>query len=376
MPVARISKCLTLVMVMTMAITGLALATSDNAEQVVATQTISSTDTATNDVVMQLSLADTIALAEANSSTIALQELSVKEAELNLKTAQVNLNITYTAKQLEDAQATLAIAQAQVQLAHQAQALAACQHYISVLKAQHTLRLANANVEQADRQLNIVRERLSAGIATQTDLYLAESNLRRAQLTQRQATAALESENIQFNQLIGRHLFAPFELVDQPRQEIPTWDMDKDIAQAQATRLDITQLRTNLQLAERNLSLADERYTSQAQIERLKMAVERASIALEQVQIKVMLEVRDAIILLETARINAELANDALEQQLMQLQAATLRHDSGLITTSELLDAQAEANATEVKAVQATYDVELAIARYLNAIGSGYSIQK
>jgi outer membrane protein TolC len=376
LPVARISKCLTLVMVMTMAITGLALATSDNAEQVVATQTISSTDTATNDVVLQLSLADTIALAEANSSTIALQELSVKEAELNLKTAQVNLNITYTAKQLEDAQATLAIAQAQVQLAHQAQALAACQHYISVLKAQHTLRLANANVEQADRQLNIVRERLSAGIATQTDLYLAESNLRRAQLTQRQATAALESENIQFNQLIGRHLFAPFELVDQPRQEIPTWDMDKDIAQAQATRLDITQLRTNLQLAERNLSLADERYTSQAQIERLKMAVERASIALEQVQIKVMLEVRDAIILLETARINAELANDALEQQLMQLQAATLRHDSGLITTSELLDAQAEANATEVKAVQATYDVELAIARYLNAIGSGYSIQK
>lgn len=376
MPVARISKCLTLVMVMTMAITGLALATSDNAEQVVATQTISSTDTATNDVVLQLSLADTIALAEANSSTIALQELSVKEAELNLKTAQVNLNITYTAKQLEDAQATLAIAQAQVQLAHQAQALAACQHYISVLKAQHTLRLANANEEQADRQLNIVRERLSAGIATQTDLYLAESNLRRAQLTQRQATAALESENIQFNQLIGRHLFAPFELVDQPRQEIPTWDMDKDIAQAQATRLDITQLRTNLQLAERNLSLADERYTSQAQIERLKMAVERASIALEQVQIKVMLEVRDAIILLETARINAELANDALEQQLMQLQAATLRHDSGLITTSELLDAQAEANATEVKAVQATYDVELAIARYLNAIGSGYSIQK
>lgn len=376
MPVARISKCLTLVMVMTMAITGLALATSDNAEQVVATQTISSTDTATNDVVLQLSLADTIALAEANSSTIALQELSVKEAELNLKTAQVNLNITYTTKQLEDAQAALAIAQAQVQLAHQAQALAACQHYISVLKAQHTLRLANANVEQADRQLNIVRERLSAGIATQTDLYLAESNLRRAQLTQRQATAALESENIQFNQLIGRHLFAPFELVDQPRQEIPTWDMDKDIAQAQATRLDITQLRTNLQLAERNLSLADERYTSQAQIERLKMAVERASIALEQVQIKVMLEVRDAIILLETARINAELANDALEQQLMQLQAATLRHDSGLITTSELLDAQAEANATEVKAVQATYDVELAIARYLNAIGSGYSIQK
>jgi len=376
LPVARISKCLTLVMVMTMAITGLALATSDNAEQVVATQTISPTDTATNDVVLQLSLADTIALAEANSSTIALQELSVKEAELNLKTAQVNLNITYTAKQLEDAQATLAIAQAQVQLAHQAQALAACQHYISVLKAQHTLRLANANVEQADRQLNIVRERLSAGIATQTDLYLAESNLRRAQLTQRQATAALESENIQFNQLIGRHLFAPFELVDQPRQEIPTWDMDKDIAQAQATRLDITQLRTNLQLAERNLSLADERYTSQAQIERLKMAVERASIALEQVQIKVMLEVRDAIILLETARINAELANDALEQQLMQLQAATLRHDSGLITTSELLDAQAEANATEVKAVQATYDVELAIARYLNAIGSGYSIQK
>lgn len=376
MPVVRISKCLTLIIAMTMAITGLALANGDTAEQVAATQPGTSTDAATNDVFMQLSLADTIALAEANSSTIALQELSVKEAELNLKTAQVNLNITYTTKQLEDAQATLAIAQAQVQLAHQAQALAACQHYISVLKAQHTLRLANANVEQADRQLNIVRERLSAGIATQTDLYLAESNLRRAQLTQRQATAALESENIQFNQLIGRHLFAPFELVDQPRQEIPTWDMDKDIAQAQATRLDITQLRTNLQLAERNLSLADERYTSQAQIERLKMAVERASIALEQVQIKVMLEVRDAIILLETARINAELANDALEQQLMQLQAATLRHDSGLITTSELLDAQAEANATEVKAVQATYDVELAIARYLNAIGSGYSIQK
>ncbi len=118
------------------------------------------------------------------------------------------------------------------------------------------------------------------------------------------------------------------------------------------------------------MSLADPRYTSQAQIERFKMALERARLALQSAEIKVMLEVRNAITQLETARINAELANDALAQQQKQLQVATLRYDSGLITMAEFLDAQVLANAAEVSAVQAAYDAELAAARYLNVTGT------
>jgi len=213
-------------------------------------------------------------------------------------------------------------------------------------------------------------------MATETDVFNAESNMRRAQLTMRQAEAALLSEQIQFNQLTGRDLRAPFTLVDNVKQEVPAWDTDRDIEQALATRLDIKVLRQNLALAERNLSLADPKYTSQAQIERLKMAVERSAIALQQAEIKVMLEVRNAITQLETARINAELAADALTQQQKQLQVATLRHDSGLITTAEFLDAQVEAHTAEVKAVQAAYDVELAVARYLTATGAAYTSTK
>jgi outer membrane protein TolC len=257
-----------------------------------------------------------------------------------------------------------------LQLTRQSQSLAAREQYISVLKAQHTLQLSSSAVEQAERNLNVMRGKSTVGLATDTELYLAESNLRRAQVTERTAQAGLETEQIRFNQLLSRDLKAAFELVDEVKYEIPTWDQERDTNQALAARLDVQVAKRNLELAQRNLKVADPSYTSQAQIERLQMAVDRAQISLDELTTRVVLEVRQTILSLETARINVELANSALDQQKKQLQVAVLRHDSGLTTTSDLLDAQTAANVAEVQAVQAMYDQALAVTRYLNTIGA------
>ncbi len=252
MPAARIGKKTTLVFLALLCLACSVVYAEDSAGTIPAETSAAAPPAAALESApagaTQYSLADTISLALAKSSTVALQELAVKEAELNLKTAQVNLNTTYTAKQLEDAEAALAAAQAQLQLSRDEQALTASERYISVLKAQDTLALADAGVEQAGRQQNLVRERYSAGLATETDVYNADSNLRRAQLTQRQAQAALENERIQFNQLIGTDLRAPFSLINELKQDIPAWDMERDTTQALENRLDIRVLRKNLEL--------------------------------------------------------------------------------------------------------------------------------
>jgi outer membrane protein TolC len=320
--------------------------------------------------VPRLSLEQTLELALQANPNIIITDLAVKEAELRLKEAQVNLRITVTPQQLEEAQAALEAARAEALLTRQAQMQTARERYISVLKAQHTLRLAHAGVEQAERQLALVRERLSAGLATDTDLYLAEDNLRRAQITLRQSQASLESERIRFNLLLSRDLRADFELIDDIQSEIPSWDLEADTDTALANRLDIQVLERSLELAKRNLAAADPSYTPKAQIERLEMAVEKAQIALEQARARVILETRDAILNLEMARIQADLAAEAFEHQQRLLQVAVLRHENGLITAGELMDAQAAANAAEIRAVQALYDQALAVTRYLNAIGA------
>lgn len=318
----------------------------------------------------RLSLEQTLEMALQANPSIIVSDLAVKEAELNLRSAQVNLRITVTPQQLEDAQAALDAARAEAQLTRQAQMQIARERYISVLKAQHTSLLAHAAVEQAERQLALVRERLSAGLATDTDLYLAENNLRHAQITQRQSEAALESERINFNMLLSRDLRADFELIDSVHSEIPTWDLESDTEAALANRLDVQVLKRALELAQRNQAAADPSYTPKAQIERLEMATERAQIALDQASARVVLEMRDAILNLEMAGIRANLAAEAFEHQQKLLQVAALRHDSGLITAAELMDAQAAANVAEVQAVQALYDQALAVTRYLNTIGA------
>lgn len=100
------------------------------------------------------------------------------------------------------------------------------------------------------------------------------------------------------------------------------------------------------------------------------MAVEKAQIALDQASARIILETRDAVLRLEMARIQADLAAEAFEHQQRLLQVAVLRHDSGLITAAELMDAQAASNVAEVQAVQALYDQALAVTRYQNAIGA------
>ncbi|HHT27198.1 MAG TPA: TolC family protein [Firmicutes bacterium] len=319
---------------------------------------------------LKLTVAQAVELALKDNPTVILQTFAVKEAELNVKIAKVNLKTTVTPQQLEDAEAALAAAEAQLQLTRQSQALAAREQYINVLKAQHTLELTGAAVAQANRNLTLVREKAAVGLATDNDLYEAESNLRKAEITQRTAEASLETQRIKFNQLLSRDLRAPFELVDDVQYEIPAWDATADTAKALAGRLDVAVAQRKLELAQRNLNVADPSYTPQAQIERLQMAVERAQIELDALTTTVILQVRDAILGLETAHINVELANAALEQQQKQLQVAMLRHDSGFITTADLADAQAAANVAEVQAVQAMYDQALAVTRYLNAIGA------
>lgn len=320
--------------------------------------------------VLQLTIAQAVEMALANNPNITLQTFSVKEAELALKAAQINLKTTVTPQQLEDSEAALAAAQAQLQLTRQAQAQAAREQYISVLKAQHTQQLAQAAVEQANRNLNVVREKLSAGLSTDTELYVAESNLRRAEVNLRFAEAGLETAQINFNQLLSRDLRAPIQLVDDINYDVPDWNLDRDTQQAIENRLDVQVAKRNLELAQRNLQAADPSFTAAAQIERLKIALERAQINVDQLTTRVVLEVRQAVLDLETARINLELANSALEQQKKQLQVAVLRHDSGLITTSDLLDAQAAANVAEVQAVQAAYEQTLAVTRYQNVTGA------
>jgi outer membrane protein TolC len=319
---------------------------------------------------LKLTVAQAVELALQDNPTIILQSFVVKEAEYNLKVAKVNLKTTVTPQQLEDTEAALAAAEAQLQLTRQAQALAAREQYINVLKAQHTLELTSAAVTQANRNLAVVREKAAVGLATDTDLYEAESSLRKAEITQRTAEAGLETQQIKFNQLLSRDLRAPFELVDDVQYEIPVWDLAADTSKALASRLDVAVAQRKLELAQRNLRVADPSYTPIAQIERLEMAVEKAQIELDTLTTTVTLQVRDAILGLETANINVELANSALEQQRKQLQVAALRYDSGFITTADLADAQAAANVAEVQAVQAMYDQALAVTRYMNAIGA------
>lgn len=319
----------------------------------------------------ELTLEEAIRRGIAMSPDMRRAELRLEAAALEWRRAEVNARATVPPVEMERIKQALERAQLEVQLARVATALYIERLYYDVLQARDTLLLRESATERAMQQLDIARRRHASGQLTELQLREGEQTLAAAELAEREAQHRLHMARMALQRATGLdgEDIVLTEEVDMTPEAV---DVERDIAGALERRLELLFARRAVEEAQRAVELADNDYTPRIEWERARIALAEAELAYREEEERVRREVWASALALVEAEGRHALALQQLDLAADQLELAELRHQNGLNTVLDVLNAQSRFAAAEVEVVAARYHYNMARAAYLQAIGRGF----
>jgi len=318
-----------------------------------------------------LTLVEAVRIAEAQSPLVVSADLALAEARVAYDEAQANLIGNPSVIQQMQAETAWATAQHNRQLASQDLVMQVAQAYFAVLQADMALELAQRALEQSQAQLESTRLRRSQGMVSDIDVLAAESQVISAELELNRARASGSTARMRLNRLLGIDLETPLVLADDLRPgastplELP--DLDEAINSALATRLEIQRARAQLELREKELSVAA--LEPPLVRRRLELAVERARLDLASTETDIILEVRENYQAVVEAQARLAIQEKNLARARESLRITQARHDAGVVTSITLIEAQRTAFQAEMQLIQAEFDSRIALARFYRSAG-------
>src|SRR5690606_37217140 len=130
--------------------------------------------------------------------------------------------------------------------------------YYNVLRLHNVIAVLDDAEQMAQRQLEVAESRRAAGVATDVDVLRARAALLQTRADKAQAEDNLALVLVQFRQMLGLAPDAEIGLDDT----VGTHDLvDMALEEALANRIELAQVRLGVEVARRELELADNDYT-------------------------------------------------------------------------------------------------------------------
>ena len=123
--------------------------------------------------------------------------------------------------------------------------------FYSVYIAQNNLEISRAELNDAEANYNIIKNKVDADLSTKDELYQAELNLATARSTLDNRIVSLENAKDDFKKILGIGLDTNIEIIAQVSAQPVSVDLGKAIANALSSRLELKQReisRTELDL--------------------------------------------------------------------------------------------------------------------------------
>lgn len=292
-------------------------------------------------------------------------------------------------------------------------ALRVKQAYFNILIADKAVEVAEKDVESRKSNEEVARSFYNVGMIPINDLLQAEVELANAQqdLAKVQNTSRLARST--FNIILTRPVNAPVDVEDILGYKPEARDFDNYLKRALEERPEIKLIDIGILQADQQIRLAKSRYypevafvaeytkqgdspdvsgspfhdpsqltamatlswtfwnwgktsNSEKEQESLKRQLMKEKLAMEN---EITLEVKSAVLDLETAEKNIPTTQKAVEQGEENLRVSEERYKAQVTTITEVLDAQTRLTQSRVNYFRALYDHNLAKARLLRAIG-------
>ena len=283
------------------------------------------------------------------------------------------------------------------------------QAFYDVLRAQELVKVAEEALQNAETRRKLAQAAVDAGVSPKLDVMRAEAAVAAAQQAVIAARNALQLTKAAFNNVLGRRVDEPVELLPADEPEPDSADFNRYLQEALSKRPEMIQANLGVSLAEKQVTAAkrdqlpsvvvrgqwdfnlktstfqprESSFTTiaalqfkiwdsgqtQGRIEQARADVDRAKIAVENVREGIALEVRNAYLTLQEAREKVSAAEKGLQAATESLRVARLRYEAGVSTQLELSDAELAYTQAEQNLVNARYDLRTAWARLEKAMG-------
>jgi outer membrane protein TolC len=283
------------------------------------------------------------------------------------------------------------------------------QAFYDVLRAQELVRVAEESLRNAEVRRKLAQAAVDAGVSPKLDVMRAEAAVAAAQQAVITARNALQLAKSAFNNVLGRRVDEPVELLPVDEQVPESADFNQYLQEALAKRPEMIQANLGISLAEKQITAAkrdqlptvvvrgqwdfnlktstfqprESSFTTiaavqfkiwdsgqtQGRVEQARADVDKAKITIENVREGIALEVRNAYLGLQEAREKVAVAEKGLQAATESLRVARLRYEAGVSNQLELSDAELAYTQAEQNLVNARYDLRVAWARLEKAMG-------
>lgn len=352
---------------------------------------------------------DRVAEARFGPQTVRIGNIENRTARITLTQVIDISGLIRTA--VRAANVTLTVSELELARTRNDTILQVVQAYQGVARADEFVRVAEEALRNAQERLRLVRAQVDAGVAAQFDLLRAETAVAQAEQAVLNARNQRELAAAALNNLLGRALDVPVQVVKParlPEETLPpletlTQQAYENRPELIAAQRGVDLARVGIETARRSLlpnivltGQADfnlntsafnprrETYTGVAVlsvpiwdggIARARAAQARddlqiAQLRLQQAQEAVALEVRQAYLNLQDAQKRLAVAQKGLEQATEALRLARVRFEAGVSPQLEISDAELAFTQAQTNLVNAQFDYLDAYAALLRAVGA------
>lgn len=326
-------------------------------------------DAAAEDQVLYLDLRTAVELAHANNVELKLAELELEKARLGLEQVRA-LSLIEPSPTLQlQAEAGVTLAERSLSLTKQRIAFDVEEAYYNVLRLQNVLAVLDEAEQMARRQLEVAESRRSAGVATDIDVLKAGTALLQTQADKAQAEDSLVLVLARFRQILG--LEADVDIVlDETvvTRELVDMTLEQAVAEALSNRLELTQVRIGVEVAEKELALATNDYTPELTRLQAELELQQARLRARQARDGIALDVQNAYNNMQDAYRRLAVAQQRLAEMEEQWRVVQALFDARMATDVELLQGQTGLAEARTSAVNAVFDYNIARAKFFQAI--------
>lgn len=245
--------------------------------------------------------------------------------------------------------------------------------YYDVLLAEENFKYAKMQLERVETQLKNAKLKFEEGFVAKNHIYIAKVEVSNAKSALVTAKKNLEISKIEFNNILGRNLTAPFTLTSKfeynPKQ-ISSVEIMED--EALKLRPEVISAIETYQVSKLNADLALKYYASNTYIyKKAKLDEEKEEINVKDVKEKIKLDLRKAYLSTVEAIEKLNTAEESIKMAKESYRIAKLKYESQLATIVDVIEAMENLKQSEINYISYVYDYNISKAELENLAGKG-----
>lgn len=317
-----------------------------------------------------LTLEEALALAEENNYTLKYAKSAKRKALVEAEQARSDSSSAQLAQRANDdiKKNAKIIADKAYEVSKEQVKLKVETKYYAVLQARDLVKVDEAALERAEKQLDIAKASFTVGTVAKTDVLAAEVGVAKAKASLTSAKNSYDTAVIDLNRAIGLDLVTPLNLAGgadfTPMAEV---DLAAVTNEAMATRLDVAKAEVSLENAKIKLQAIYDYYAGTNDVKIAGVDVDDAEITLEDTKNQVISDLTQAHLNVKAAREKINALQAGVDQARENVRLTNLRYQVGMATSLEVLDASVELADIEAQHVEALYSYKIAVLAFETA---------